>query len=471
MIKLEFEINNGDHVIYEYCSELIREVQQAKEEEIERIENLAESLIEQISQYKKETTDKYKNNQDFKVKFAQRLNTLQSASASSFATIENLNFKLKFEHKLVHKSIFDGKFLKFKKFEPSGYESKENYIGNLELDDKNVIDADFNLVNVGQLSISDEAKKELSTRVYHKYFDTGECFLAFHSSTGDTLIFYVLNKDKTVKVTKKGMKSFGLEYRNVFYVVKDKLVYQQEDGRVVIYDNCLNLICKYDNIWRLNPLSDSDIEKDSDGSMTLRQYRYAVNRLETKNFLIGACESGLYFANEEDNNVIEVCDWSLKYLKNINFSDKLLHKFIFWRPYEDRFYFIDESLCLRIVKGSNNISRNIEDVERYEIDPNGNLIVFYCCFNFEVENKKRLIGFFDLDGNHKYDLQLVNISKNLNVDDFEYYDDFLLAFENWIDALTIENSGKRVLTFFNIESFAFQDFASDEFVSTKIADK
>ena len=476
-IKLDFEINNGDYVIYEYCSELVRQVQQAKEEEIERLENLAESLIKEIGDYKKEITEKYLNNKEFKSKFTQRLNVLQSEAAkcsnasSSSNSLEEFEFKIKAEKNLLHKSIFDGKFMKFDKTEPKAIYKKQS-IGNLEIEDKNLIDADFNLVKMAQLTIPDEVKQNLSKCVHHRYFGTGECFLAFETKNEYTFDFYVLNKDKTVKVTKSNMKAFNRDFLKLFHVVRNKLAYHQTDGSIVVYDNNLKLLHKYENIFRLNSLSDSELEEDSDGSMSLSELKDACNRLETKNVLIGASETGLFFANEDDDNLIEVCDWSFKYLDDIRFYIDIdpTCEFYLFRLYNDKYYFIDGSFNLNIIKKPDTLIKKIENVTRYEIDSNENLILFHCFFcDEEEERKKRLIGFYDLNGEHKYDLKLVNFSKDLKQNDFQYVDDYENAYDNWKDAISIEKSGNRLLLFFDRETFTFQEIVPDEFVSSEIA--
>jgi hypothetical protein len=479
---------------------LIRQVQQAKEEEIEQLENRAEFLIKEIGDYKKEITEKYLNNKELKSKLTQRLNNLQnapatvaSASFSSSNKLEDLDFKLKYEKNLIQKSIFDGAFMKFEKNEPELAEDTRSFfklekfpnkklIGNLKIEDTNIINADFDLVKAGSLNFSDtEINRQISKRVYHRYFSTGECFLAFETNSRSTFDFFILNKDKTVKKMKKNIKAFGTDYFDVFYLVNDKLAFQADDGQVVVYDNSLELLNKYKNFWRLNPLSDSDLEEESDGSMTLKQYRLAVNKLESKNILIGACESGLYFANEEDHSLIELCDWSFKYLKDLKFKVNIgsSYEIKLFRKHEDKYYFIDDSFSLNIIKMSNNFCKTIEKVRRYEIDGYGNLIVFRDSNAYDTEIKlnkgeeiERSIGFYDLNGEHKYDLKLVNFHKNLNENDFEYFDDFEQAiFDYWIQATDIDKCADNVLSFFDKETFTFQHIVFDDFVSSKISVK
>ena len=59
--QFEFDISNGDYVIYEYCNELVRQVQQAKEEQLLEIENLAGNILGKIKIYQNELTKKYLN--------------------------------------------------------------------------------------------------------------------------------------------------------------------------------------------------------------------------------------------------------------------------------------------------------------------------------------------------------------------------------------------------------------------------
>jgi hypothetical protein len=57
--KFEFEMNNGDYVIYEYCNELVRKVQETKERQIEYLEDISAELMKKIEAYKQETTQNY----------------------------------------------------------------------------------------------------------------------------------------------------------------------------------------------------------------------------------------------------------------------------------------------------------------------------------------------------------------------------------------------------------------------------
>ena len=53
----EFDLSNGDYVISEHCRELKRQVQLAKEIQIEEFNKLSEVLIDKINVYEKETID------------------------------------------------------------------------------------------------------------------------------------------------------------------------------------------------------------------------------------------------------------------------------------------------------------------------------------------------------------------------------------------------------------------------------
>ena len=74
----------------------------------------------------------------------------------------------------------------------------------------------------------------------------------------------------------------------------------------------------------------------------------------------------------------------------------------------------------------NELLSKIENVSRYEIDSNGNLIVFYgisAAFEIKAELKKRVVGFYDLNGEYKYDLNLeYKNKKNFCVDDIKTHE-------------------------------------------------
>ena len=444
LIKLEFEINNGDYVIYEYCSELVRQVQQAKEEEIERLENLAETLMKEIGDYKKEITDKYMNDKAFKSKFMQRLNLLQDEASSS--TPKDLEFKIEAEKSLIKKSIFNGKMMKFDKAVP-----QKQPIGKLEINEDNVIDADLNFVTTAHLIIPNEDKTNLNIKkcVYYKYFDSGECFLAFETNSLHTFDFYVLNKDKTIKTIQRNIKAFGQDYLNTFHVFRDKIAFHKNDGKVLVYDNNLKLLKKYENV------------------------------------LIGADEKFLYFVNWDNKFCIEKSDWSYNYspeeesrlmledifldisfpsdlyslsdISDINFDTDKLNLF---RSHKGIYYFIDGASYLNVVKSRYEdklkLLNRIDDVSRYEIDSNGNLIVFHC-FCGLLTTRTLTVGFYDLNGEHKYDLNLVNFYKHLKEEDFPTWKDLEIVQDNWIYSMTIEQSGQRFISFFDIETFSFKN--------------
>jgi hypothetical protein len=445
-------------------------VQQAKEEEIERLENLAESLIKEIGNYKKEVTEKYLSNKEFKPKFMQRLNKLQSESAdASPENLESLEFKIKFEKNLLQKSIFDGKFMKFDKIEPNTILDKQ-LIGNLEIQDKIIIDANFDLVETGELNLPESeliTYITLAKCIYYRYFCTGECFLALETSF-TTVDFYVLNSDNSVKATQKDMQSFGKNYHKTFYIVADRLVYQQEDGFIVIYDKNLELVNKSHRL-----------------SVSWLSSTYFNNRIESKKTLIGACQAGLYFAREKYPNEIEVCDWSFKSLNTITFNlngkyydDESFRWFSSFREHSDKYYFIDVSSTLNIIKKPTTLLKTFKNVRRYEIDKNENLILFTCELitdkNQRIKTIERVIGFYDLNGEHKYDLNCVNFDEHLtiNKDDFEHRDEFEDAMlDYWVQVTCIENWSDRMFSFFDKEELTFQNIVFDDLVSSKIESK
>ena len=87
---------------------------------------------------------------------------------------------------------------------------------------------------------------------------------------------------------------------------------------------------------------------------------------------------------------------------------------------------------------------------------------------YSENEKKRVVGFYNLNGEYKYDLNLVNFYKHLKEEDFPTWDDFDITYDNWIYSMTIEKSGQRYLSFFDKETFSFKDIVPDEFVATEI---
>jgi len=58
--KLLFEMENGEYLITEDCRELKREIQQAKEERIQEINQLCDLLFLKIDTYEERCKCKYK---------------------------------------------------------------------------------------------------------------------------------------------------------------------------------------------------------------------------------------------------------------------------------------------------------------------------------------------------------------------------------------------------------------------------
>jgi hypothetical protein len=74
---------------------------------------------------------------------------------------------------------------------------------------------------------------------------------------------------------------------------------------------------------QLNPLSEFECDCILFGKENYNCLN-EMNKLTKKNFLIGACKSGLYFSNEVDR-IIEKTDWSFKFLKKISCkSDQII---------------------------------------------------------------------------------------------------------------------------------------------------
>ena len=393
--QFEFEMNNGDYVIYEYCNELVRKVQQAKEEQIEYLEDLSDKLMKKIEAFKQETTQSYlKKSDQLKEVFTPRLDKLRQKSS-----------QMNLEHQkiLLHKSIFSDKFLQFKR--------EYSKVGSLKIHEtNNIVDAKYYLEKIGTLNLSTELAEQLSETVYYRYFENGECLMGFLRYAENKIDFMVLNADKSVKVDKKTMNSYGNSFAHDIYVVGNKFIYQTLNGKVDIYDCNLKLLDRFENKYKLNPETESDYECDCilHYDECLCDIDEMVNTLYDKYKLIGACQSGLYFASKDYAPEIHVTDWSFQFIKSINASIRSEpHEFSSMKYHKEKYYYLDDCgmHILDKVNGQNKKVDQTSDSLRFEIDSNENLILF----NTTSDNKK-LILFYDLDGNLKFELNLKNFN-------------------------------------------------------------
>ena len=205
---------------------------------------------------------------------------------------------------------------------------------------------------------------------------------------------------------------------------------------------------------------------------------YFNNRIESRKTLIGACQAGMYFANEKYPNEIEVCDWSFKYLNTITLNlnannDESFRWYSSFREHSDKYYFIVESSTFNIIKKPATLLKTFENLRRFEIDKNENLLIFSCELktdkNHKIKTMERVIGFYDLNGEHKYDLNFVNFDEHItiNKEDFEYRDEFEEAMlDYWVDVMSVENCPERFFSFFDKEKFTFQNVVFDDLVSS-----
>jgi len=399
--KFEFEMNNGDYVIYEYCNELVRKVQETKERQIEYLEDISAELMKKIEAYKQETTQNYfKKSAQLKQVFNARLEKMRS---------KQLN--LEQQKSLLNKSIFSDKFLQFK---PTYSE-----VGSLKMHEtSNQVDAKYNLQKIANLNVSTELAENLSDYVHYRYFENGDCLMAFVRYVEKKIDFMVLNPDKSIKVSKKTMNSFGDSFAEDIYVVENKLIYQTSNGKVDIYDSNLKLLNRFENKYSLNPVSGSDYECDCilHYEECLCNADEMVNTPDDKYRLIGACKSGLYLASKDYMPEIHVTDWSFKLIKIIKAPESSWpHEFTNMQYYKGKYYYLDYSKMYILDKAART---NIKvgdsgDIHRFEIDSNENLILFYkktCFEDSESSDTKKLIRFYDLNGNLKFDLKLKNFN-------------------------------------------------------------
>jgi hypothetical protein len=429
-------------------------VQQSKDEQILKIENEAASMIQQINAYKETTTLAHlKNRTLFKEKFAQRLTQLKQSN-------EDNNLMLH-EKNSVTKEIFNNSFLQYKlDF------TRPDQLGSLDFQRQNVINAEHDLKPI---SAATQLPSHLESHVVFRYLTNGQCLLAFDVRGKDDdgvnkLDMFILNEDKTVKVAKRNMQPIGEEYWTSLYVVGEKIVYQVKNGHVLVYNSDLSLVDKFENTIRFS----SDDEEDDDSFDD--DMRFHTNEgKHVKYHLIGACVSGLYFALEDEPNQIEVCDWSFNHIETLSTSIEETSQITRMRYHEGKYYFFDCDQSLVIMKKTNELchpeKKLTEELfsERFEIDVSSKLLI---CFNTMCPDPLyRKLMVYDLEGNFKYDISFENFYKDLKDDDFEYEDDYVTAYSDWMDVVDFQ--GDRI-HFLDVETFTFNEVIFDNFLLASI---
>jgi hypothetical protein len=430
--KLESDLNNGEYIIYEYCNELINKIQQTKEEQIEKLENLSESLIKTVNDYKTEITNKYLNKN--------RAEIISNLKPKTDLPILDQNLEtelqLKKSEKFIKDFIFDNNFLEF----------KQNYddsalLGDLKYKEKNIIDFSSDFIITGSIeSFFTENKRSFNYQdhiFYFKHFKNGKCLLAFTDSYRESLIdIFVLDKDKNIKLVHK---QFPYKDDTYMQVVNEKFVYQLSESNLQIYDQDLNLLNELEHPKKLR--------------------------------LIGACESAFYFACRKPSYKIGVYNWSFEFQQKIggyssyDFGEDIEENIKYFTQYKGNYFSLDWDGTLKIInKYSGNLIQKLEDIESIEIDSNDNLILFkearynriveFHDLNGHLKNKYKLVNFyFNKDIDKKKKVKNINLSDSDDSDeDFEmdsYFDEDMI----WEDTFTFNQNAQ--LCFFDKKKFKF----------------
>jgi hypothetical protein len=128
--KLIFEMDNGEYLITEDCQELRRQVQLAKEEKIEEINQQCDLLFIKIDTYEKTCISKYKEMNDAKKKANELIKSVNESIQQQNAYLRQLKIddnetsecnqkmdelkeKIEKERKNIKKSMFDNQIMKF----------------------------------------------------------------------------------------------------------------------------------------------------------------------------------------------------------------------------------------------------------------------------------------------------------------------------------------------------------------------
>ena len=143
--KLLFEMDNGEYLITEDCKELRRQVQLAREEKIEEINQKCDALFIKIDSHEEYCKSKYKESKKSKLKANELIELVNESIQKQHAylrqltiddkdtiafnkNMDELKVRIEIERKNLKKTMFGNQIMKFKANKSS---ISEEFIGNL----------------------------------------------------------------------------------------------------------------------------------------------------------------------------------------------------------------------------------------------------------------------------------------------------------------------------------------------------
>ena len=352
--EAEFELSNGEYVIKEHCIELRRQVQLAKEEKIQLINDTSDDLIKRIDIYESDRLTSYlKVNKDQFTNILSKIkseisrcneNMLELVIGSKILNrelnlVRNLQARLATEKENIQSLLFKCELLEF--FEKY---KNENVLGDLELSSFDSID--FNKLK--SIDLKTHFDLENVDDEYETNFFVTKIGFIITIATDPKLKILLFDQNRTLKRTKK-INVSRLEH-------------------TIGSSDSLKKICIhfFKNDQKYLAVFDENLEQ---------LHEIQVNGLKIGN------DDSLIFIYFKETNSLSVYDWSLKLIEN-NWHEVKLQKFLsnpsFIQYINDKYYIVkgneDESETLQVIS-ENGILLNKIDFQ-------------YCCNAFVGSNNR-----------------------------------------------------------------------------------
>ena len=401
-----FEINNLEDKVKDYCINLRTEIQLETELLIQKIQDIGESMINQVYQYENECMLNLSNSEEprfkkfcsemkfFHSKWSKNLNNLdidELEMKNGLKTALELKKQLNSEKELLTGYVFKNKHLRYFK---NVNKLDNNLIGSIRID--NFLSIDFS--NCSSYNLPDFRD------VYEKKFqldilENGK-LVAFYSTKYNVIGQYLINTDYTIYKSKN--LSLWTSYEFTMKAFKDNIVYSlyNKDSTSPFYLRVLN----------------SELDKVCETRLP-----YVIKH-------ISVSDTHIYCYLSDSSKSVLVYDWDLNNLKSIGNSSDLEHKFCFlndvkfFESFDNKFYVLDEKCFGIYEKSCGAVLKQIQlPDENFFLDSNGNIMV--------VSVKDLKVWFLDLfKGSLSYEREIRNINENINFF-YDKYEDKLIFYE------------------------------------------
>lgn len=365
--KIEFNLNNGDYCIKEYCIELRTQVQLAKEIKMQQLEKLSDSMLDEIDDFEKVKLNEHlkRNKDEFQIKLNQ-LKKMIDEQQQNMNSLQIIQSKLANEQDSLNNFLFNGKVLEFSKRKEDLNASAT--FGQLAMSSFDSID--FNNLNKFDLnSYFDQFKS--NTHMHIDYDD----LQMLHFSIIDTL--FLDNNDYVIfaknKHEPKKMLVLLFDENKTTLKYSSTTLNATETRNVFTNSNKICFEYEFENKRYVGILNDK-LELISNFKLSKHQN------------LIGVNDSFLFIGSLK--NVVSFYDWlSFEHVKSIGQSNKSEDKFYFSETifrfdlFNGKYYsvqFLNGEQCVVIMDEFNGTVLNMirtEEIVLFHIDKCNNRLI------------------------------------------------------------------------------------------------